>query len=472
MKLRTFFISFLLLVTTPYTATKALGNEVYAIPELESFTFTPGEIDLQGKDTMISFELIVSHPIGIESTRIKVDLTSPKGNNLSVNLSRVDSPINFKLKTVTFRGSLEIPRNINNQIYTLISEPVFGVAPIGASASPISPKFTVSKKINNIVGAERDLIIRSGGDLDFDYQTFIGPSHESSFTYQREYPNLSQYKTPIWKVGEYYSPEDYYEVKVPDLELVINSKDSKVCLSDGKTLKFVAEGDCYFTVSTPKTKNYNSREVSQLATITKARIQQELSVENIENQKALNLPFQIQIPRVYSLSQGYVIPKTLTPQICLVSEGYVYIFSGGTCKYSYQTLETSEFLASKIYELSFEVLRDQQTISFSLPTSVNLSVRSIALSAIASSGRTITYAVATPDTCSITGTSLNLLKRGNCAVTATQAGGTTISPVSSTALVMIAGGEVKRSVICVTGKNSKKVSGTNPKCPKGYKIKR
>ena len=50
----------------------------------------------------------------LQSARVKVDLVSAKGNNLSVNLNRIDSPIDFNLKTVTFRGSLEIPRNTKN----------------------------------------------------------------------------------------------------------------------------------------------------------------------------------------------------------------------------------------------------------------------------------------------------------------------------------------------------------------------
>jgi hypothetical protein len=473
-KIRVFFVSTLLILTGAQATTKASGSGTYSIPELVSFTFTPSEIDLIGPSTLVSFELMVKHPIGIESTRVKVDLTSAKGNTLSVDLNRVDSPIDFNLKTVTFKGSLEIPRNIKNENYAVVSEAVVGIAPVGATTSPYSPKFTVSNKLNNIVGAEYDLIIRSGGNLDFDYATFIGPSHATSFTSQREYPKLTQYKSPIWKVGEFYSPSDYYELRVPGLELAINSKDSKVCTSDGKNLKFIAEGDCYFTVSTPKTKNYNYREDYQLATISKARIQQELTVENFPNQKALNLPYQLKIPRVYSLSQGYIIPKTLTPQICLVSEGYVNIFSGGVCRYTYQALETGEFLESKIYELSFEVLRDAQTISFTPPATANLSAKTLALSATASGGGVITYQTTSTGICSITGSTLNLLKGGNCAITATQAGSATLAPISAMATVMIAGSvaPTKKTITCVKGKKTKKVSGTNPKCPKGYKVKR
>jgi hypothetical protein len=39
---------------------------------------------------------------------------------------------------------------------------------------------------------------------------------------------------------------------------------------------------------------------------------------------------------------------------------------------------------------------------------------------------------------------------------------------------MIAGtfAPTNKTISCIKGKKTKKVSGTNPKCPKGYKVKR
>jgi hypothetical protein len=153
---------------------------------------------------------------------------------------------------------------------------------------------------------------------------------------------------------------------------------------------------------------------------------------------------------------------------------FVQIVGGGTCTLTYQSEATTTFLASDLYKVSFEVTRDPQTITFSLPTSANLSSKTVALSATTSSGGSVLYTTSTPDSCSITGSTLNLLKSGNCSVTATQPGTSTIAPISATATVMIAGtvAPTKKTITCVKGKKTKKVSGTNPKCPKGYKIKR
>ena len=109
-----------------------------------------------------------------------------------------------------------------------------------------------------------------------------------------------------------------------------------------------------------------------------------------------------------------------------------------------------------------------------MPTSANLASKTVALSATASSGGSLFYTTSTPDSCSVTGSTLNLLKSGNCSVTATQPGTSTLAPISATAAVMITGAvaPIKKTITCVKGKKTKKVSGTNPKCPKGYKVKR
>jgi hypothetical protein len=104
---------------------------------------------------------------------------------------------------------------------------------------------------------------------------------------------------------------------------------------------------------------------------------------------------------------------------------------------------------------------------------LNLSSRSFVLSATASSGASVLFTTSTPNICSVSGSTLNLLRAGNCAVTATQGGTATFAPVSATANIVIAGSPVvaRKTITCVKGKSTKRVSGVNPKCPKGFKVK-
>jgi hypothetical protein len=181
-----------------------------------------------------------------------------------------------------------------------------------------------------------------------------------------------------------------------------------------------------------------------------------------------------ELPQVYSAAEGYVLPKTTTPAICVPVGFTVRLISGGICTLTYETAATSTYLASDVYQQTFEIARDPQTITFTLPSTANVSSRSITLAATASGGAAITYSTASTGICSITGSTLNLLSNGNCAVTATQAGTSILAPASATATVVLSGAAVsnRKTITCVKGKSTKKVSGVNPKCPKGFKIKR
>jgi hypothetical protein len=227
-------------------------------------------------------------------------------------------------------------------------------------------------------------------------------------------------------------------------------------------------------VFTAKTNDYASKNSNQTVTITAARNKTVLAIEKIPNQTSKDLPKSIETVRVYSVAEGYVLPKSATPSVCLAIGGFVRLVSGGTCTLTYQTAETTDYLGSDIYTVSFEVTRDPQTISFTLPSSANISSKSLALTATASSGAAVTYATTSAGICSITGSTLNLLTSGNCAVTVTQAGTSTLAPISATSTVMITGSlaPANKTITCVMGKKIKKVSGANPKCPKGYKLKK
>ena len=239
-------------------------------------------------------------------------------------------------------------------------------------------------------------------------------------------------------------------------------------------MKFLKEGPCNYTVSTPKTKDYQATVSNEIVTITAARIKPELVFDKIANQTAKDLPKLIETFQVYSASEGYVFPQSTTPTVCFESGFFVRIVSGGTCTLTYKTKETAAYLASDLYKVSFEVIRDPQTVTFALPATVNASVKTLPLTSTTTSGGAVTYESSTAGNCSISGSTLTLLKSGNCSVTATQAGTSTLAPASATATTMIVGvaQATKKTITCTKGKTTKKVTGTNPKCPAGYKLKK
>ena len=468
MKIKSTLIA-LALVMTGLTTTPAAATEN---PTVESFTFTPSEIDLLGASTKLDFELIVSHPFGIDNLSSSVTIKDSLGNTWGAYITRTDLPVNPALKRVTFKGSLTLPRTLATGVYSVSATEVKNNSTAGYSYGTGA---IVSKKIRDLIDAENSLLVRSGADLNYEYATFQGPSYDSTLSIT--YKNATKYNSnnpPIWKVGEVFTPADYYEQKVTSLALQVKTTTPKVCSTDGKTLKLIAEGSCDFTVFTAKTSDFALYESKRIVQITSARIKSVVFISKIDNQTSKDLPKSLTLAQVYSAAVGYVLPKTTTPSICVPSGFTVKLISGGVCTLTYETAATSTYLASDVYQQTFEILRDPQTIVFTLPSTANVSSKSLVLTSTASSGSVVAYSTTSTGICSVTGSTLNLLTGGNCTVTATQAGTSTLAPVSSTATVMLTGAVVtnKKSISCVKGKSTKKVSGTNPKCPKGYKLKK
>jgi hypothetical protein len=468
MKIKSALIAAILITgLVPITASHA-----NVMPVVESFTFTPNEIELLSANTKVAFELVVSHPSGIRNLTTIAKLIGPSNHSLATVLTRTDSPINPSLSKVTFQGILNVPQNIVSGPYNVTVDEVENNSSAGYqfSTGVITPK-----KIREILGTEFALLIRNNGDLNFVYDTFVGPTHNTSLGISYNNPaTFNNSNPPIWKVGEIYDPNKYFELRVPNQSLVVSTTTPTMCSTDGKVLKLVAVGNCTFKVFTPNNKDYALKEVTQVVSITSARTKPELAMSAIANQTSKNLPKSIEIFRVYSPTGVYILPKSTTPTVCIANGFYVQIISGGTCSLTFQSDETTSYLASDLYKVSFEISRDPQTISFTTPVSVNLSTKTLSLSATASGGGVITYQTTSTGICSITGSILNLLKGGNCAITASQAGTTTLAPISATETVMITGSTAptKKTITCVKGNKTKKVSGTNPKCPKGYKVNR
>jgi len=376
-------------------------------PVVESFTFSPQDIDLTGASTVVSFELVVSHPSGIDATSTMLTMKNSRNDTLAAYLTRTDA--NTAAPKVTFKGSLTVPRDINPGVYTFSA---VGVKNNSSAGYQYETGTIEGGKVRALVGAESGLLVRSGGDLNFDYATFVGPAYDTTLGISYNDPaKYNASNTQIWKVGETYDPSKYYELRVPSLSLALTSSTPTVCSTDGKTLSLIKEGTCSFVVSTAKTNDYRAKTSSQSVTITAARIKPTLTVDKIANQDVKDLGKSIEIGRVYSVSEGWVLPQSATPTICFASGFFVKLIAGGTCKLTYQTAATSTYLASDLTTVSFEILKDGQPVVAPAP-------------------------VVTP------------------------APTPTVKPV------------VKKTITCTKGTKSVKRTGTNPKCPKGFKLKR
>ena len=380
-------------------------------PIVTSFTFTPLEVDLLGSNTNVTFNLVVSHPSGIANTNTYVTLKNNLNDTLGTFLTRVEK--DPAAKNVTFAGSLTIPRDINTGVYSIFVAEVMNNSSAGYSYST----GTISAgTVRTLVGATSGLIIRSAGVLNYNFPTIVGPSYDSftskTFLDPIKYNSL---KTPIWKVGETFDPASSFELQVPSLPMILTSLSPTVCPVVGKSLNLIKEGLCSFTVSTAKTNDYLATSITQSVTITAARIKPTLVVSKISNQTTSDLPKSIDLSPVYSSTEGYIQPTTLTPGVCFASLFFVRILAGGTCTLTYRTAETTSFLASDLYTVTFDVSKDGQPLPVPTP-------------------------VVTP--------------------TPTPTPTATAKPV------------VKKTITCIKGTKTVKRTAVSPKCPTGYKVKK
>jgi len=475
MKLKSLLVTSLILFSSFNLNLATAADEPWVMPELVSFEFSPKEIELTQLNTTVSVIVKASHPVGIKSEKINIYLRNainPQSFVYQFTALRTQNITQNNLTTATFTGSFTLPTTIVSGVWNLSSEPIQGLASIKATGWPESASFTPAN-FRDMNGAENSLLVRLDGNLNYDLQTFVGPAYRSESMATDGKPMTLNVEAPIWKVGEVIDTSKYFQMRVKAVPLEMISKTPQICQATGSLLKLLTTGECNYRVFTSKTKDYIYKELNLYSTVTQARTKPELSIPKIANQSSDSLPKTIIRETVYSYG-NIISPKTLTPGVCIPTNTGITIYAGGICELQYSTEATLTYLASDIYVQRFEVIRNAQTISFTPPATANLSAKSLALTATASSGAAVTYSTTSTSICSVTGSTLNLLKSGNCSITATQSGTSTLAPISATSTVMITGSlaPVNKTITCVMGKKNKKVSGTNPKCPKGYKLKK
>jgi hypothetical protein len=472
MKLKSMLVAILLL--TGVTMSPAIADETFQLPLIESFTVSQDDIELASTNRSLTFTLVVSHNIGIASINPLLKFQSVDQNfQIETKMNRTDSPVNFSAKKVTFNAQIQIPASFRQGLYEFYAEPIEGL-PINNKA--ISPITGIIRPANftNFPNAENLVRLRLNGNLNLDFKTFVGPSYDTSLGINDSTPIKLPTALPIWRVGEQYIAAKYFEKRTPLADLSISSSTNLVCYSDGKTLTFKSEGICDFSVFTPQTNNYLEKRVNFSVRIIPKREAQILSISTVPEQTVENLPKIVLLATVYTSTFDAVIPTSLTPDVCLASIASVRLISGGTCEIGYQVGENQNQLQSQLYKLTFKIVKKSQSINFSPTTSVDLTTKSVLLTATSSSGGVISFSATPQGICSVAGATLTLLKPGSCLVTATQSGTGTISAISASVTITITGSVASSSktITCVKGTKISKKTGVSPKCPKGYKVKK
>ena len=412
MKIKSLFVAVLLMAGVVVAPAQAADGG-FDIPTVQSFTVSQKSIETTSSQKTLTFELRVLHSVGIKSTSTLVHIiNSDKTYSLTVPISRTDNPIQQNLKNVIFSGKYTFPDFIPSGLYTFYADPIEGF-PAQKNQQTPATQIIIPENFTDFVGGEKAIQVRTNGALNLTKLTFVGPTYDSEKYLRDETPQSQFTAAPLFKIGEVYDPAKYFELRVNGINLQIKSTTSDTCVVKQNILNFIGLGSCRFTVYTPKDLNYLETSISLSSEIGPSRIKPTIALEKIQDQVISQLPLILKLNQTYNSSSVEVFPKSETPGTCYMTGTYwINLIGRGTCTLSYMSPEDSSFKQTDTYRQSFEILNADGS-KFKNPT-------------------TTPIPGATP----------------------------TAKPV------------VKKTISCIKGKKTVTRTGSSPKCPAGYKLKK
>lgn len=207
-----------------------------------------------------------------------------------------------------------------------------------------------------------------------------------------------------------------------------------VCTVSGATVSLVGVGTC----------TINASQVGNASYEPALQVQQSFSVVT-PPPASQTISFTSSAPgaAVYggpgyavsaTASSGLPVTFSAAPSsagVCTVSGSTVSIVGAGTCTVNANQAGNGSYLAAPQVQQSFTVARAPQTITItSTPPPVDKHSPPYTITATATSGLAVTFSIApsSASICSISGSSVSFLKKGDCIVRANQAGSANYLP--------------------------------------------
>ncbi len=195
-----------------------------------------------------------------------------------------------------------------------------------------------------------------------------------------------------------------------------------VCTVSGSTLSLVAAGTCSIDANQAGNTIYAAATtVTRAFSVSAAPLTPQTITFNSPGNQTLGTAAPA---LVATASSGLVVSfASATAGVCTVSGNTLTLVSIGTCTIDASQAGDATYSSAPTVTRSFAVAGAPQTISFTGPAlNQTLGFAPGPLVAAASSGLVVSFASATPLTCSVSGNTLTLLSAGNCSVDASQAG--------------------------------------------------
>jgi len=166
---------------------------------------------------------------------------------------------------------------------------------------------------------------------------------------------------------------------------------------------------------------------------------------------------------------------TSTPKVCSIDSTQIVLNSKGTCKLLVSSVSYGLESGAKPTEIEFEISEreSQQIPEIEFKSQYTLSDYLIEIDQRAASGLAIDFESLTPQICEVMlGYQLYLQDVGKCILRASQEGNEDFLPAPTRDFELVIVPDRTRKLTCTKGKLVKKLTGKNPKCPAGYKVKK
>jgi len=201
------------------------------------------------------------------------------------------------------------------------------------------------------------------------------------------------------------------------LAVAFSSTTPTICAASGSTLSLLTAGTCVVRASQAGNADYSA------APATAQSFAVHLAPQTITFTPITGTQYALaSAPLTATASSGLGVAfSSTTPTICSVSGSRLSLLIPGTCVVHAAQAGNSVY-ASATTAQSFAVSLDPQTITFTPVTGTQYAGAQQTLAATATSGLTVTFSSTTTSICSVSGSTLSLLKAGTCIVHATQAG--------------------------------------------------
>lgn len=228
--------------------------------------------------------------------------------------------------------------------------------------------------------------------------------------------NVISFITPIGDAKLSDPPFKYLVTASSRLPVVAHSSDPSICTTSGNRIQYLHVGKCHIRWS----QSGNSFYSAAIPLLTSFTISQTNQINF-----SLSSSYKIKLKTIdltgtssASLPLSY---ESTTPTICIPIQNQIQLIIAGQCTIV-ATQEGDEYVDTALpVSVTFDVI-GENVISFNLPQSLLLGLKTYSLDGSSSSGLALTYESLTPDICSINNTILILNTVGTCTISGSQTG--------------------------------------------------